>query len=155
MGAKAAVANSRHGFPVTSLHLEDPIHSNMTRALSLAISFMLALLFIAPAAQAQVPADLMKSFTKLTSKTDKFIGKVDPWMGQVKKNEALIPGNVRPQYDSFSKSYSDYTGKFNLAKGDPGKLTSELIGGLSGDLGKMSTQFSGLQKQFKGLPFMK
>ncbi len=127
----------------------------MTRPLSLAISFLLALFFIAPSVNAQVPADLMKSFTKLTSKTDKFIGKVDPWMGEVKKNEALIPGNVRPQYDSFSKAYSDYTGKFNLAKGDPTKLTSELIGGLSGDLGKLSTQFSGLQKQFKGLPFMK
>ena len=127
----------------------------MTRPLSLAFSFLLALFFIAPSVKAQVPADLTKSFAKLTSKTDKFIGKVDPWMGEVKKNEALIPGNVRPQYDSFSKAYGDYTGKFNLAKADPAKLTSELIGGLSGDLGKLSTQFSGLQKQFKGLPFMK
>ncbi len=127
----------------------------MTFRLSLALSLLLALFFIAPSVKAQVPADLMKSFSKLTSKTDKFIGKVDPWMGEVKKNEALIPGNVRPQYDSFSKAYSDYTGKFNLAKGDPSKLTSELISGLSGDLGKLSTQFSGLQKQFKGLPFMK
>jgi len=127
----------------------------MTRPLSLAFSFLLALFFIAPSVKAQVPADLTKSFAKLTSKTDKFIGKVDPWMGEVKKNESLIPGNVRQQYDSFSKAYGEYTAKVNLAKADPTKLTGDLIGSLSGDLGKLSTQFSGLQKQFKGLPFMK
>ena len=127
----------------------------MPRQLTLSISLLLALLFIIPASNAQVPADLMKSFTKLTSKTDKFIGKVDPWMGEVKKNESLIPGNVRQQCDSFSKAYGEYTAKVNLAKADPTKLTGDLIGSLSGDLGKLSTQFSGLQKQFKGLPFMK
>lgn len=127
----------------------------MIRSIPLALTFLLALFFIAPAAQAQVPADLMKSFSKLTSKTDKFVGKVNTWMDQVQKNEALIPSCARPSYDSFSKAYGDHTGKFNLAKADPAKLTTEAITGLSGDLGKLSNQFSGLQKQLRGLPFMK
>ena len=76
-------------------------------------------------------------------------------MDQVNNNEALIPSSARPSYDSFSKAYGDYTGKFNLAKADPAKLTTEAITGMSGDLGKLGTQFTGLQNQFKGLPFMK
>jgi hypothetical protein len=127
----------------------------MTSRLSLAFAFLLAHFLIAPSAQAQVPASVMKSYTALTSKTDKFIGEVDPWMGKVKKSEAMIPGNLRPPYDSFAKGYGDYTGRYKVAKADPSKLTNELIGGLSGDLGKLSTQFADLQKQFTGLPFMK
>lgn len=127
----------------------------MTRNFSLTLAFLLSLLFIAPASQAQVPADLVKSFSKLTKHTDKFLGKANPWMDQVKKNESLIPAGVKPDYDKFNKAFGDFNGLYSKAKLDPSALTSEAITGLSGDLGKLSTQFSALQKQFKGLPFMK
>jgi len=127
----------------------------MFRSLSLALSFLSSLLLLAPLAQAQVPTDLVKSFSKLTKHSDKFMNKANPWMDQVKKNENLIPAGVKPDYDKFNKAYDDFNGIYNKAKLDPASLTSEAIKGMSGDLGKLSTQFSGLQKQFKGLPFMK
>jgi predicted PurR-regulated permease PerM len=127
----------------------------MTRRLSLTLTLLCSLLFMAPVVNAQVPADLAKSFTKLTGKSNKLMGKVDPWMGMVKQNEAMIPGDVRPTYDTFNKAYEDYGGKLKLASADPSKLTSEALGSMNGDLGKLSKQFSGLQKSFKGLPFMK
>jgi hypothetical protein len=127
----------------------------MTRTLSLTLAFLVSLFFLAPAAHAQLPADLTKSFSKLTKHSDKLMKKVSPWMDQVKKNENLIPAGVKGDYDKFNKAYGDFNGLYNKAKLDPASLTSDAINGMSGDLGKLSSQFSGLQKQFKGLPFMK
>jgi hypothetical protein len=127
----------------------------MIRLIALPFALLLLFVFAAPSVRAQVPADLVSSYTKLTKRSDKLIGQVNPWMDQVKKNEALIPADLKPQYESFDKQYRDYVGKFNLAKADPAKLTREALAAMSGDLGKLSSSFKGLQGAFKGLPFMK
>ena len=61
------------------------------------LACLLALFFLAPAAQAQVSSHLMRSYSKLTSKTDKLVGKVNPWSDLVKKNETLIGHLVTDQ----------------------------------------------------------
>lgn len=127
----------------------------MKRTFTLSLLLLLAFVLATPSAQAQVPAELVKSFTKLTTKSDKLMGKINPWMDTVKMNDALIPGNLRPQYDAFSKTFGNYSSKLSLLKADPSKLTSDAISGLTGDLGNLSTSFKGIQGAFKGLPFMK